>query len=339
MPEGDTIYRAARALQKALGGRVVTSFETGVAKLASVDDNTPVVGRTVERVEARGKWCLMFFSGDLILVSHMLMSGSWHIYRTGEKWYLPRSKMRVVLRVGYPQGLKPNSNMGVNGTAEAVPLRDPNDSVGFEAVLFNAQVAEFHTARSLNDKGSRSSQVPKLGPDVLAEGFTLERGVAALRERMVTHPEDEVAVVLLNQRVMAGLGNVYKSEVAFAAGVNPFRQMRTLTEREMETMVEVSQRYMKANVADGASDGIVTYSGNRRTTHAMNRSDRLWVYGRQGQECRRCGATVEMRKQGAAVRSTYWCPVCQPWIAAAGQSELAPVGNKVKLLGRRRVGC
>jgi endonuclease-8 len=225
--------------------------------------------------------------------------------------------------------------MGVNGTAEAVLLRDPNDSGGFEAVLFNAQVAEFHTARSLE----RSSMVPKLGPDVLAEGFTLERGVAALRERMVTHPEDEVAVVLLNQRVMAGLGNVYKSEVAFAAGVNPFRQMRTLTEREMETMVEVSQRYMKANVADGASDGIVTYSGNRRTTHAMNRSDRLWVYGRQGQECRRCGATVEMRKQGAAVRSTYWCPVCQPWIAAAGQSELAPVGNKVKLLGRRRVGC
>jgi endonuclease-8 len=211
----------------------------------------------------------------------------------------------------------------------------PGSVSGFEAVLFNAQVAEFHTARSLE----RSSQVPKLGPDVLAEEFTLERGVAALRERMVTHPDDEVAVVLLNQRVIAGLGNVYKSEVAFAAGVNPFRQMRTLSEREMETMVEVSQRYMKANVADGASGGIVTYSGNRRTTHAMDRSDRLWVYGRQGQECRRCGATVEMRKQGAAVRSTYWCPVCQPWIAAAGQSEVAPVGNKVKLPGRRRVGC
>jgi endonuclease-8 len=322
-------------LQKAIGGRVVTAFETQVAKLASVDDNTPVVGRSVERVEARGKWCLIFFSGDLILVSHMLMSGSWHIYRTGERWFLPRSKMRVVLRVGYPQGRKPVPSEDLNGTAEAVPLRDSNASVEFEAVLFNAQVAEFHTVRSLE----RSSMVPKLGPDVLAEGFTVERGVAALRERAATHPEDEVAVVLLNQRVIAGLGNVYKSEVAFAAGVNPFRQMRTLTEREMETMVEVSQRYMKANVADGASDGIVTYSGNRRTTHAMDRSDRLWVYGRQGQECRRCGATVEMRKQGAAVRSTYWCPVCQPWVAAHGQSEVAPVGNKVKLLGKRRVGC
>jgi endonuclease-8 len=114
-------------------------------------------------------------------------------------------------------------------------------------------------------------------------------------------------VVLLNQRVMAGLGNVYKSEVAFAAGVNPWRQMRTVTPGEMETMVEVAQRYMKANVVDGASDGIVTYSGNRRTTGAMDRGDRLWVYGRQGQECRRCGALVEMRKPlTGRVRSGPW---------------------------------
>jgi endonuclease VIII len=118
--------------------------------------------------------------------------------------------------------------------------------------------------------------------------------------------------VLLNQRVMAGLGNVYKSEVAFAAGVNPFRQMRTLTEREMEKMAEAAGRFMKANVAEGTGEGIVTYSGNRRTTHDMDRNNRLWVYRRAGQECRRCGAVVEMRKQGEQVRSTYWCPSCQP---------------------------
>ncbi len=204
----------------------------------------------------------------------------------------------------------------------------------YEAVLFNAQVAEFHTARSLE----RSSQVPKLGPDVLAGGFSLEAGVRALRERAATHPEDEVGVVLLNQRVMAGLGNVYKSEVAFAAGVNPWRQMRTVTPGEMEKMVEVAQRYMKANVVDGASDGIVTYSGNRRTTGAMDRGDRLWVYGRQGQECRRCGALVEMRKQGVAVRSTYWCPQCQPWIAADGQSAERPVG-RANVVRRGKIGC
>ncbi len=303
MPEGDTIYRAARAMQRVLGGAVVTGFETGLAKLASVNDQSPVAGRVVEKVESRGKWLLVSFSGDLILVTHMLMSGSWHLYRVGERWRNRRDRMRVVLR-----------------TAE------------WEAVAFNVPVAEFHTARTLE----RYSQIPKLGPDLLSDEYTVEGGVARLRSHGEAHPEAEVAVVLLNQRVLAGLGNVYKSEVAFAAGVNPFRAMNSLTDKEAEIMAEVSQRYMKANVLDGSGDGIVTYSGNRRTTHAANREERLWVYGRQGQECRRCGALVMMRKQGEQARSTYWCPECQPWVGAGS----APVGRTVKLLGgRRRVGC
>ena len=87
MPEGDTIYRAARALGLALEGNAVTRFETVLAPLASVDDNTPVAGRTVKKVESRGKWLLIHFSGDLILVTHMLMSGSWHVYRVEERWH------------------------------------------------------------------------------------------------------------------------------------------------------------------------------------------------------------------------------------------------------------
>ncbi len=313
MPEGDTIYRTARALQKAIGGKVVTAFEANVATLASVSDDKGIVGRTVEKVEARGKWCLIHFSGDLLLISHMLMSGSWHIYRTGEKWWMPRSRMRCAITCG-----------------------------DFVAVAFNVPVAEFHTERTL----ARYSQVPKLGVDVLSGEYSVEAGIAALRARAVSHPDDEVAVVLLNQQVLAGLGNVYKSEVAFAAGVNPFRAMRTLNEREIETMADVSQRWMKANVNESqgprgeSGDGIVTYTGPRRTTRSMTQADRTWVYGRQGQECRRCGALIQMRKQGTAVRSTYWCPSCQPWVAAPGQSEEAPVGRQVKILGgRRRVGC
>lgn len=303
MPEGDTIYRAARALQKTIGGNAVTGFDTALAKLASVHDNTTLVGRVVEKVESRGKWLLVFFSGDLILVTHMLMSGSWHLYRTGERWRMRRDRMRVVIR-----------------TAE------------WEAVAFNVPIAEFHTARSLE----RYSQIPKLGPDILSDAFTVEGGMERFRAYGAAHPDAEIAVVLLNQRVLAGLGNVYKSEVAFAAGVNPFRAMSTITAKEMEVMTDVSQRYMKANVLDGSGDGIVTYSGNRRTTHANNREERLWVYGRQGQECRRCGALIIMRKQGEQVRSTYWCPECQPWIGVGN----APVGGMVKLLGgRRKIGC
>ena len=294
-------------MQRAIRGKVCTGFETGLAPLARVNDDAPLAGRVIERVEARGKWLLVYFSGDLILLTHMLMSGSWHLYKTGEKWWMGKDRMRVVIR-----------------------------TEAWQAVAFNVPVAEFHTARSLE----RYSQVPKLGVDVLGDEYSLERGIASLREYGQAHPEAEIAVVLLNQRVLAGLGNVYKSEVAFAAGVNPFRAMSTLTERELEVMAEVAGRWMKVNVLDGAGDGIVTYSGNRRTTGATNREDRLWVYGRQGQECRRCGALVEMRKQGEQARSTYWCPGCQPWVPAEGQIAEAPVGRKVKLAGgRRRVGC
>ncbi|MEO6818027.1 MAG: DNA-formamidopyrimidine glycosylase family protein [Edaphobacter sp.] len=285
MPEGDTIYRAARALQRAIGGKVVTGFETGLAKLARVDDDAPLVGRMVEKVESRGKWLLIYFSGDLILVTHMLMSGSWHLYRIGEKWRMGKARMRVVIRAG-------------------------DDNGDWEAVAFNVPIAEFYTSRSLE----RSSQVPKLGPDILASEFTVAGGVERLAAYGREHSEAEIGVVLLNQRVLAGLGNVYKSEVAFAAGVNPFRAMRTITAKELAAMVDFAQRYMKANVVDGKGDGIVTYAGNRRTTHAMNREERLWVYRRQGMECRRCGAAVRMRKQGEQARSTYWCPVCQPWV-------------------------
>jgi endonuclease-8 len=281
MPEGDTIYRSARAMQRAIGGQVCTGFETGLATLARVNDDKPVAGRRIEKVEARGKWLLVHFSGDLILLTHMLMSGSWHLYRTGEKWFMGKDKMRAVIR-----------------TAE------------WQAVAFNVPVAEFHTARSL----ARNTQVPKLGLDVLGEGYTVENAVAKLKAYGAEHPEAEIAVVLLNQRVLAGLGNVYKSEVAFAAGVNPFRPMRTITDREYEVMAERAQRWMKENVADGKGDGIVTYFGNRRTTGNSNRDDRLWVYGRKGQECRRCGAAIEGRKQGVQARSTFWCPGCQPWV-------------------------
>jgi len=280
MPEGDTIYRSARALERAIGGSVVTGFETALSKLARVDDDAPITGRTITKVESRGKWLLIHFSGDLILATHMLMSGSWHLYRTGERWQMPRSRMRIVII-----------------TAD------------WQAVAFNAPVAEFYTTRSLE----RSQQIPKLGPDILSADFTLHQGAERLKQYALKSPTSEVGTTLLNQRVLAGLGNVYKSEVAFAAGVHPFRAISTLTPAEIERLVEFAHRHMKANVVDGKGDGIVTYSGNRRTTHATDRRERLWVYGRQHQECRRCGATIFMRRQGTGARSTYWCPDCQPW--------------------------
>ena len=283
MPEGDTIFRAARALHKALAGATVTGFETGFARLASAHDNAPVTGRVIEKVEARGKWLLVHFSGDLILVTHMLMSGSWHIYRIGERWKRPRSQMRVLIRASR-----------------------------YEAVAFAVPVAEFHTARSLE----RNTAIPKLGPDLLMSGFDEDDAKARIWERIWARGHEEIGNVLLDQNVMAGIGNVFKSEICFVCGVHPFRLVSSLSQREIDCLVESARRLMAANVTDSSGDGIVTYTGMRRTTGRADPAARVWVYRRKGQECRRCGSIIQMRKQGAGARSTFWCPECQPMSAS-----------------------
>jgi endonuclease-8 len=275
VPEGDTIYRAARALGHVLEGKVVTRFETALAPLASVDDNTPVAGRTVEKVESRGKWLLIHFSGDLILVTHMRMSGSWHVYRSDERWRRSRREMRVVIA-----------------------------TTDFEAVAFNVPVAKFYTARTLE----RNSTIPELGPDLLGAEFAADEAKA----RLLAQGNEEIANALLNQQVMAGVGNVYKSEVLFACGVHPFRRVSTLTGVEVDCILARARRFLEANVKDGGDRGIVTYTSLRRTTRAAGAGARLWVYRRQGKECRRCGTAILMRRQGPGARSTYWCPLCQP---------------------------
>jgi endonuclease-8 len=274
MPEGDTIFRSARALHQALAGHKVTVFETAYAPLASVNDQSPVAGRIIEQVESRGKWLIIHFSSDLILATHMLMSGSWHIYRPGERWKRGRSHMRIVL-----------------GTSDMV------------AVAFNVPVARFYTARTLE----RFAGIAGLGPDLLGKSFAAEEASA----RLLEHGEEEVGNVLLNQRVMAGIGNVFKSEICFACAVSPFRRISSLRAQELECLLETARRFLAVNVADGAGDGIVTYNGGRRTTGSSNPAARLWVYRRAGEECHRCGTTILMRKQGPGARSTYWCPDCQ----------------------------
>ncbi len=302
MPEGDTIYRSARALNLALQGKQITRFETAYAQLASVNDQSPVAGRTVEQVESRGKWLLIHFTGDLILVTHMLMSGSWHIYRPGERWRRSRAHMRAVLA-----------------------------TAGFEAVAFDVPVASFHTARTLE----RNTTIPKLGPDLLGPDFA--EGEA--KQRLLARPDEEIANVLLNQHVLAGIGNVFKSEICFACGVNPFTRVRALSKANVDCLVQTAQRQLAANVAPSAAAGIVTYSGARRTTGAADPGARLWVYGRRGKQCRRCGTVILMRKQGSGARSTYWCPQCQPLPGGIPAEANTAIEGWATPVRRRNVGC
>jgi len=278
VPEGDTIFRAARTLNRALAGSVVTQFETVLAKLSRVEIDEGICGRTVERVVARGKWLLVHFSGGQILLTHMLMSGSWHIYRPGESWRLPRSSMRVMLA-----------------------------TASIEAVAFNVQIAEFHTEESLR----RRAGFAGLGPSLLGEDFVPEDAA----NRVLTIPELEVGEALLKQSVVAGIGNVFKSEICFACGVHPFRKVGSLTRREAIDLMSTAQRFLRANVR---------YGGMRRTTFRGNPSERLWVYKRMGESCRRCGAAIQSAKQGLDTRITFWCPQCQPLrILGAWKSTVA----------------
>ena len=275
MPEGDTIFRAARTLNRALAGHVVTRFETQLPQLARIDEDHPVAGRTIDRVDAAGKWMRIWFSGDLILLTHMLMSGSWHIYRPGEPWQQSRVRMRVAI-----------------STAE------------FVAVAFQVPIAEFHTAASL----SRHRSVQNLGPDVLGPEFDEPAAASRLRE----NSEMEVGEALLRQSIVAGLGNVFKSEVCFAGGVNPFRLVKGVSDAELVSLMRHARRFLKSNVSDSSGGKIVTYTGMRRTTGRANESQRLWVYKRAGEPCRNCGTPIVSRKQGMDARITFWCPRCQP---------------------------
>jgi ATP-dependent Lhr-like helicase len=126
------------------------------------------------------------------------------------------------------------------------------------------------------------------------------------------HGELEVGVALLAQSVIAGLGNVFKSETCFACGINPFRRMNTLSIEELNCLVNRARTFLLANVTETSGDQIVTHTEMRRTTGRSNVEERLWVYGRRGKPCRRCGTAIESRKQGLDARTTFWCPQCQP---------------------------
>lgn len=274
VPEGDTIFRAARTLHRALAGKPVVSFESVFPALTRIHVDTPLTRQSVDAVSAAGKHLLMRFSGGMVLRTHMRMNGSWHIYRPGEPWQRSRRDMRVLV-----------------ATAD------------FVAVGFNIPVAEFIAGPKL----ARHTELRRLGPDLLATQFDEAEAFARIRGR----PSEAIADVLLNQRVMAGIGNVYKSEVLFACRVNPFTLVGALDDESVRCLVATGRKFLLANVR-GDLAPMTTYTGFRRTTGRDNPSERLWAYGRVGLPCRRCGAAIAIRKQGRDARLTYWCPTCQP---------------------------
>jgi endonuclease VIII len=251
MAEGDTILRAARRLEATIGGRkVAVNARSGRARAAGLER---VDGRMLERVEARGKH-LLFHFGDLVLHSHLGMSGSWHVYRRGARWSKPAGAAWVTL-----------------------------SGAEVEAVQFGGPTLRLLSATQLRSDPTLS----RLGPDILAPEFDPE----AVRVRLQAAPEREIGDALLDQRLIAGIGNIFKAETCFAAKVSPWRKVGELRADEVESVLEAGRRLMLESVARGRP----------------NRA----VYHRAGQPCPACGTPIAARGQGDANRRTYWCPRCQ----------------------------
>lgn len=279
MPEGDTIFRTAEVLRAALVGRRITAARAQPGPgLQRVPDLSRVIGSTVATVEARGKHVLIGFEGGLTLRTHLRMKGSWHRYRPGERWRLPMRQATAILE-----------------TPESV------------AVLFNAPTVELLTDADLR----RSRSLHELGPDLLSSSFDADEALGRLRERDAA----ELGNALLDQRAVAGIGNVYKSEVAFLERMDPWAPVAAFGDEQLLGALRTARRLLQANTRGGA----------RVTTGSHSPGAELWVYGRAGRPCRRCGTLIRSARQGQLARLTYWCPRCQPRPTSTTRSSRGPV--------------
>ncbi len=259
MSDGDTVHRTASALRTALAGKPMVRFDA-----PCLIGPTPRAGRVVERVEDHGKHIELVWDDNMVLHTNLRLSGSWHVYRHGEQWRRPYQQMRVAIEV-----------------------------VDWVAVCFNAALTETYR---IPDK-RRHPGMGRIGPDLCQTQtdpsvvvnllLSYENGSARLGE------------VLLDQRVVRGLGNVYRCEVLWAAELSPFARVDSLTEHEAIRLVNAAATMLRANMQQADRAATVAAKGG------------LAVYGRNGQRCRRCGETIDCRPLGEHGRMLYWCRGCQ----------------------------
>jgi endonuclease VIII len=261
VPEGDTVHLAARRLQDALAGRVLTRSDFRVPQLATTD----LTGRQVREVVSRGKHLLTRIDGDVTLHTHFRMDGTWHLYRPGARWTGgPAYQVRVVLE---------------NDDWPAVGYRLP--------VVDLLATADEH------------SVVGHLGPDLLGPDWDLDEAV----RRVLANPQRAIAPALLDQRNLAGIGNLYKTEALYLSGVTPWTEVAHV---DVEAVVRRAHRLMVANKDHW----------QQTTTGSTRRGEDHWVFERAGRPCRRCGTRIVEAMQAEpgqerVARISYWCPTCQ----------------------------
>ncbi|MCA1657018.1 MAG: DNA glycosylase [Actinobacteria bacterium] len=256
MPEGDTIHYAARRIRPLVVGRV-PEIDHPHPRLRGERWPQKLAGRAVTGVDARGKHLFVRFEGGLAIHSHLRMTGSWGTYRSGQRWRRGASRAWLVLR-----------------TDEG------------EVVQFDGPVLELLTESRIR----LHRRLAQLGPDILAPELDESGFVRRLRE---DDPTRAVGDALLDQRTIAGIGNLWKCEGCFEAGVDPWRPTGDVTDDEALAVVRAARPRMQQSARDGMQD-------SHRT-----------IYGRAGRPCPRCGAPILSRGQGDDNRITYWCGSCQ----------------------------
>ncbi|RZS34779.1 endonuclease-8 [Herbihabitans rhizosphaerae] len=261
MPEGDTIFRTARELTAALVGKPLLRGEIRHPRLSTVD----LAGRTVIEVRPVGKHLFLRFDGGRSLHCHLELDGAWHVYRPRARWRRPAHQARAILSTG-------------DKTAVGFALHE---------LAWLSTVDEHRL-------------VGHLGPDLLDPRWTDEHARRAA-ENLAADPDAEIGIALLDQRVLAGLGNVYKTEVCFLLGVSPWTPVSGVDTAEA---VRIGRELLRRNASRAA----------RSTTGYDVRDRRLWVYARERAGCLRCGGRVVRTSQGERLRErvAYYCPTCQP---------------------------
>jgi endonuclease-8 len=270
VPEGDTVWNTARVLEHALAGKVVTASDFRVPRLATTD----LTGATVAESACRGKHLLLRLTrGDerYTLHSHLRMDGAWRAYEKGQRWAArPAHLIRVVLR-----------------TAD-------RDAVGYH--LHELAIVGTESEHTL---------VGHLGPDLLGADWDPAEAVRRLRER----PDRPIADALLDQRNLAGIGNLYKAETLFLRGIAPWTKVSDVD--DLDAVVTLAQRLLASNKG----------RWHQATTGSLRRGEQHWVFERAGSPCRRCGTTIRRASEGDYERISYWCPRCQPGPAPSGRSR------------------
>jgi endonuclease-8 len=288
VPEGDSVFRAAAQLHAALAGQQLISSDFRVPRFATLR----LDGWTVNEVVPRGKHLLMRLRGPaaadrLTVHSHLKMEGAWQIYPPGGRWRKPGFTARCVLR-----------------TAAA-------DAVGFSLGVLEVVRTD-----------AEDSIVGHLGPDLLGPDWDL----AEAERRIRAAPEAPIGVALLDQRNLAGIGNIYRCEACFLSGIHPASPVSGVP--DLPALITDAKVLLEANLGPGRRTTVLDARG-RPAGRTAGRPG-YWVYGREHQPCLKCGTPVRRGVLGRTVvgagarpsavdavdaveeRDIYFCPACQP---------------------------